>query len=381
MALFFDTELWENLDAGVNYNRSINFAIECAIAEMDDDIHNGENNGSEPSPPLPCKEETNKVHVNTTPINLETDSNDIFPVDNLHYKMLPHETPLRSWSWCDIEWKKLTYMLVVHIGALYGLVLATRGQIKLYTFLIAALFYILGGLGITAGAHRLWTHRAYDATFIMEFFLMFCNCIANQGSIYHWSRDHIVHHKYSESVADPHDARRGFFFSHMGWLLVQKQPEVALAGSKFQYTWLEKNMLVQFQKKYYVLLSTVCCFFLPAYICSHWDNWWGGLFFAGFGKYVYTLHCTWTVNSVAHLHGDRPYDPTISPSESSSTSFFSMGEGWHNYHHTYPSDYACSEFGICYRYNPTKCFIDVCAMLGMAKNRKRAIVKKNLKHE
>lgn len=81
--------------------------------------------------------------------------------------------------------------------------------------------YSISGLGITAGAHRLWAHRSYKARFPLRVILMIFNTIAFQDAAMHWARDHRVHHKYSETDADPHNATRGFFFSHMGWLLVK----------------------------------------------------------------------------------------------------------------------------------------------------------------
>lgn len=87
-------------------------------------------------------------------------------------------------------------------------------------------------LGITVGAHRLWSHRSFEASFVVRLVLMLFNCIANQGTIFHWCRDHRVHHKYSETEADPHNAKRGFFYAHMGWLILKKNKEVIKAGEK-----------------------------------------------------------------------------------------------------------------------------------------------------
>jgi len=72
------------------------------------------------------------------------------------------------------------------------------------------------------------------------------------------------------------------------------------------------------------------------------------------------------------MWGYRPYDPTINPAENWFVSFFAMGEGWHNWHHKYPSDYATSEYGLLKRINPTKAFIDLMAMLGLVWDRKRS---------
>ena len=89
-------------------------------------------------------------------------------------------------------------------------------------------------------------------------------------------------------------------------------------------------------------------------------------------RYCIVLHFTWLVNSAAHLYGNRPYDPGLNPSENPIVSIASLGEGWHNWHHKYPYDYAASEFGITKQFNPTKLFIDFCALFGFVYNRKRS---------
>lgn len=75
----------------------------------------------------------------------------------------------------------------------------------------------LGGFGVTGGVHRLWSHRAYKAKTPLRIILMLCFSLAGQNPIYDWVRDHRVHHKFSETKADPHDSNRGFFFAHVGW--------------------------------------------------------------------------------------------------------------------------------------------------------------------
>ena len=91
---------------------------------------------------------------------------------------------------------------------------------------LAGFFYDhLGGLGITAGAHRLWSHKSYAANDTYRFIVMLFNCIAFQGELLYWCKDHRVHHKYSDTPADPHNASRGFWYSHMGWLLMERDPE------------------------------------------------------------------------------------------------------------------------------------------------------------
>ena len=269
--------------------------------------------------------------------------------------------------------KMIFYVSLTHIGALVGLVMMCLHQKSWKIALEVLVFYQIAALGITAGAHRLWAHRSYQARTPLKFFLMLLNCVSHQGSLYHWTRDHRIHHKFSETNADPHNASRGIFFSHMGWLLVEKHPEVLKKGNALDMSDLEADWIVMFQKKHYVWLSTLCCYILPGVYgqIMHGD-YWLGVFALGFLRHVISLHATWFVNSVAHFYGMRPYDPTIRPAESIITSLVTAGEGWHNWHHSYPFDYAASEYGVMGRFNPTKGFIDICSWMGQVSGRRRA---------
>lgn len=120
------------------------------------------------------------------------------------------------------------------------------------------------------------------------------------------------------------------------------------------------------------------CFLLPALVASWaWhESFFKGLLTAGFLRYCFVLHMTWLVNSAAHMYGERPYNPAIFAAENPFVSAGSLGEGWHNWHHTYPYDYAASELGISRQFNPTKAWIDLFALLGWVTERKRATPKR-----
>lgn len=176
-----------------------------------------------------------------------------------------------------------------------------------------------------------------------------------------------------QTDADPHNATRGFFFAHMGWLFVKKHKDVIEAGKKLNFDDLAEDSVVMFQKKFDPWFALFMCFVFPGLVCTLWgDNFWNGYWVAGALRYIFVLHVTWLVNSAAHFFGDHPYDPTSWPAENPIVSFLAVGEGWHNWHHKYPFDYAASEYGVDKQYNPTKLFIDVCCMLGLASDRKRA---------
>jgi len=276
------------------------------------------------------------------------------------------------------HWKQQSYNFPMIIYISFAHYLAIKGLFHIAdctkeTLFFAFMLWPISGFGITVGAHRLWSHRSYEASFPVRLILMLANSIANQGSIYHWARDHRVHHKHSETAADPHNATRGFFYAHVGWLLVKKDPAVVKAGREMDFSDLLEDACVMFQKKADPWFALYMCFILPGQIVTLWgDSFWNGLYVAGGLRYIYVMNCTWLVNSAAHLYGDHPYDVLSYPSENPIVSFFSVGEGWHNWHHKYPFDYSASEFGISSQFNPSKLVIDVFSMLGLVWGRKRA---------
>lgn len=176
-----------------------------------------------------------------------------------------------------------------------------------------------------------------------------------------------------QTDADPHNAKRGFFFAHISWLFLKKHRSVSEAGSKLDFSDLSNDSVVMFQKRFDPWFAQFVCFVAPAVLCMYWgDNFWHGYWVAGAVRCVFVWHNTWLVNSAAHLWGDRPYDPQSNPAENPAVSFLAMGEGWHNWHHKYPFDYAASELGISAQFNPTKLLIDTWCVLGLAWERKRA---------
>jgi len=268
-----------------------------------------------------------------------------------------------------LVWRNIILMSVLHVMALYGVVCVPSAQPL--TLAWSAVCFLISALGITAGAHRLWSHRSYKASFPLRVFLGLANSMAFQNDIYEWARDHRVHHKFSETDADPHNAVRGFFFSHVGWLLVRKHPDVIEKGRKLELADLKADEVVMFQRSHYKLSVLILCFMVPTLV--PWYMWGESLAVAYFVpcllRYTLVLNATWLVNSAAHMWGNRPYDQTINPRENAFVAFSAVGEGFHNYHHTFPYDYATSEFG--YKLNLTAAFIDLMCFLGLASDRKK----------
>lgn len=275
----------------------------------------------------------------------------------------------------EIVWYNVMILAVWHMGFMYAsmYVLPTCSWFEL-AVLWWGLWY-WSGLGITAGTHRLWSHKSYAASRPLRWFLMCMNCMAFQGSILEWSRDHRTHHKGSETNADPHNASRGFFFAHCGWIMVRKHDQVKIQGKKINLQDLYDDQVVMFQHRHYLSLALVWCYVLPTLfgVLVTGGSWTKGFWIAGVFRHVWVLHMTWCVNSVAHFWGTRPYAPDINPAENWFVSLCAIGEGWHNYHHAFPSDYATGEFGVLSgQWNPTTLFIDACTAMGWAWDLKRS---------
>lgn len=246
----------------------------------------------------------------------------------------------------NFKWNNIFALLMFHLVALYSVYRFINGTTRWQSAIGCYFFASLSGIGITAGAHRLWSHRSYKAKWPFRFlllrfclfiinqslyrlFLALCNAMANERDIYNWCRDHRVHHKYSETNADPHNAKRGFFFAHMGWLMVKKHSDVIEKGSKIDMSDVLADPIVRFQRKYYSLLVVLFWGIFPTVVPYYvWnESLLDSFLFCVVFRYVYMLHVTWNVNSFAHLFGSQPYDRFIQPRENHTVTYITYGEG------------------------------------------------------
>ncbi|CAH1957817.1 unnamed protein product [Acanthoscelides obtectus] len=293
------------------------------------------------------------------PEDLKVEKKNAQPKDG-KYKFLfwEFETP--------VIWGNVILITIFHIIAVYALfehfiVIRTPGII-LYCLILGGIC----GFGITAGAHRYWTHRSYKAKLPLRVILLICYSCAGQNSIVQWVRDHRVHHKFSETDADPHNSNRGFFFSHVGWLMTKKHPEVLSKGKTIDCSDLLEDPLVAFHERHFMLFKILCCFIVPTIIPPflYGETWYTSIMGVCFVRYVVSLNSTWAVNSFAHFYGNKPYDKRIRPVENTGVSLFAMGEGYHNYHHTFPWDYRAAELGMAL--NITTLWLDFFGKIGWA---------------
>ncbi|KAI1286024.1 Delta(9)-fatty-acid desaturase fat-6 [Halotydeus destructor] len=239
-----------------------------------------------------------------------------------------------------------------------------------YTFIWTNCMLLFVAFGISCGAHLLWSHRCYEATWPLRVALMMAQTVSGQFDLYHWCRDHRTHHKWSDTDADPHNPTRGFLFAHIGWIMKRKHPEMRIRSMTLDYSDLMKDPIVRFQRKYYGPLFVVFGLLLPTAIPVWlWNESWLTSFLSSFvTRLIVSMHGTLLINSAAHMWGDKPYNGNIAPTDNGWVSAITFGAGYHNYHHMFPSDYASSEPDR--RYNLARDAIDLMAKLGLAYNLK-----------
>lgn len=275
------------------------------------------------------------------------------------------EQSTKQYKW-DIRWRNVIAFLYLHLFTLYGIYLtftAAKYQTVIWSYAVLS----AAAVGVTAGAHRLWCHRSYKAKWPLRLLLCIFQTAAFQNHIYEWVRDHRAHHKFTDTDADPHNSTRGFFFCHIGWLMVRKHPDVKIKGKSIDMSDLDRDPVVVWQRRTYLVIMPLLCFVLPAWVPVHFWNEdpWVSWYVASVMRYTLLLNGTWLVNSAAHMWGNKPFDTSISAVENLSVAALGYGEGWHNYHHVFPWDYKAAELGT-YRANFTTGFIDFFSRIGWA---------------
>jgi stearoyl-CoA desaturase (delta-9 desaturase) len=221
------------------------------------------------------------------------------------------------------------------------------------------------GLSITAGYHRLWSHKAYKAHPAMRFLFALGGALALQNSALHWSSDHRIHHKHVDNNdRDPYSAKLGFWYSHIGWML--REYQASRYSDYNNVRDLQNDSIVMWQHKHYLALVILMNIGLPIFL-----GWLNGdilsmLLIAGLLRLVVVHHCTFFINSLAHIWGSQPYTDKNTARDNAFLALLTYGEGYHNFHHIFENDY---RNGIkWWDYDPTKWLIKFMSWFGLAKD-------------
>jgi stearoyl-CoA desaturase (delta-9 desaturase) len=191
---------------------------------------------------------------------------------------------------------------------------------------LAVLLYIVRMLAITGGYHRYFAHRTYKLRRVPQFVLAFVGASAAQKGPLWWAAHHRAHHKYSDSERDIHSPKRGFWWSHVGWILCDKYNKTDTDAIKDFAKYPE---LVWLDQHDWVAPWTLG-------FASYFIAGWSGLIIGFFGSTVLLWHGTFSINSLAHVWGRRVYETTDTSRNNAVLAVLTGGEGWHNNHHRYP---------------------------------------------
>ncbi|WP_371195377.1 acyl-CoA desaturase [Glaciecola sp. SC05] len=223
-----------------------------------------------------------------------------------------------------------------------------------FEVIVAVVLFFFTGMSITAGYHRLWSHKAYSAHPIVKAVLAVGGAMALQNSILHWCSDHRVHHRHVDvNDKDPYSAKKGFWFSHIGWMLREYQSETYSDYSNCRD--LQKDKVVMWQHKYYLPIVLIANFGITGLLGWLNGDILGMILIAGVARLVIVHHVTFFINSLAHIWGSRPYTDSNTARDNGVLAFFTFGEGYHNFHHIFEYDY---RNGIhWWQFDPTKWLI------------------------
>jgi stearoyl-CoA desaturase (Delta-9 desaturase) len=264
----------------------------------------------------------------------------------------------RSTTWTLILFYAITMSAVIGVP-LYG-------YFYHYTWLDWLLFgvlYIASGLGITVGYHRLSSHRSFDCPNWVKGTLLIAGAWALQNSAIKWASDHLRHHAHCDEEKDPYNAQRGFWHSHCGWLFRSDQ----YVDQKYA-TRVANDPVAIWQHKYYFLLvlTGLASTFLIGFLHNGIMGGVGCFLLAGVGRTFAVLNSTFCINSICHLWGQQPHGTSDSSRDSWLVSFVTFGEGYHNYHHMYPTDFRNGP--SWYHFDPSKWLILGLYSLGLARS-------------
>ena len=278
----------------------------------------------------------------------------------------PHITdqPITLKNWYQhVNWLNTYFIIFV---PLTGMIASFWVPLQLKTAIFSVIYYFFAGLGITAGYHRLWAHTSYKATLPLRIFLAAGGSAAVEGSARWWSSGHRSHHRYTDTDKDPYSVRKGLLYSHIGWMVMKQNPRRI---GRTDITDLNEDPVVVWQHKNYLKSVLTMALLVPTLVCGLlWGDFLGGFVYAGILRICFVQQATFCVNSLAHWLGDQPFDDRNSPRDHVITALVTLGEGYHNFHHEFPSDFRNAiEW---WQYDPTKWCISMWKWMGLAYNLK-----------
>lgn len=218
----------------------------------------------------------------------------------------------------------LVVVVVPFLATVYAIVLLWQRYVNGLDLALMIGLYLLSGLGITIGYHRMLTHKSFETSPVMKAILLILGTMAIEGQPSDWASTHIQHHAHSDEEDDPHSPLVGLWHSHVGWMWRHAaQPDI-------YGKWVAKDPLVAWVDRTW-LVWVVLGLLFPLVIAG-----WSGFLWGGLVRVFLTHHITWSVNSICHTFGQRPFNTSDASRNNWIVGLFAFGEGWHNNHHAFP---------------------------------------------
>lgn len=239
---------------------------------------------------------------------------------------------------------------------------------------LLATMYVLTGLGITVGYHRYFTHRSFEAPRGVQAALAILGSMAAEGPILRWVACHRVHHRHSDHEGDPHsphghgrglvNAVRGFLHAHVGWIFDPAARDLARHAADLQRDRFVRTMSALFPL--WVLLGLLIPAGIAGLVTMSWSGALLGFVWGGLVRIFLVHHVTWSINSVCHIWGTRPFRSRDESRNNAILGVLAFGEGWHNNHHAFPTS---ARHGLrWWEIDTSFLVIRLLALLGLATN-------------
>jgi stearoyl-CoA desaturase (delta-9 desaturase) len=227
----------------------------------------------------------------------------------------------------------LTFAAAITLVPWYGFVYGYHTLAWVWFLLLLG----ANGMSITCGYDRLFAHATYEAHPVLKIAYLLFGAMALQNSALNWCAAHRVHHRHIDAPErDPYCARRGFWFSHIGWMLrnyPSGEPDFSCVRD------LQRDRLVMWQHRHYFPLALARNFGLPLLLGWASGDVLGTFLLAGVLRLVISHHATFCINSLAHMWGAQPYTDDNTARDNGIVAVLTYGEGYHNFHHLFPNDY------------------------------------------
>ncbi len=274
-----------------------------------------------------------------------------------------NELPIQSVK--KVAWVNLIFFLATTLfGVLGAPFYLYRFGLSIPEFLLFSFYMVATPLSITLGYHRLFAHATFKASSLVRFLVLFFGAAAFEQSALKWASQHRDHHRYVDTERDPYNIKKGFFYAHIGWLIFWKH-HINYENVKD----LKTSRLICHQHKYYYVWAIASGIVLPLAIGFLTGHVLGALLLSVCLRLTLIYHVTFCINSVCHMFGKATYDIYSSARDHWIAALITFGEGYHNFHHHFPSDY---RNGVrWYQWDPTKWLIAGLSRFGLAWNLKR----------